>query len=76
MVYIGFSFKNWMYWEQIQGFKIIIAKINDKKPLPDEKKITRFFARWGGAGKGHGCTHVHPIIFAKQLKLVGIYIHL
>ena len=38
MVYIGFSFKNWMYWEQIQGFKIIIAKINDKKPLPDEKK--------------------------------------
>jgi len=22
--------------------------------------------------KGHGCTHVHPIIFAKKSRLVGI----
>jgi hypothetical protein len=26
----------------------------------------------GGPSKGHGCTHVHPIIFAKQSKLVVI----
>jgi hypothetical protein len=26
----------------------------------------------GGPSKGHGCTNVHPIIFAKQSKLVGI----
>ena len=33
------------------------------------------FAPGAGPSKGHGCTHVHPIIFAKQSKLVVIIIH-
>jgi hypothetical protein len=50
--------------------------MNGKTTTTTTTTLVKCLMRLDGSGadpvKGHGCTHVHPIIFAKTSKLGGL----